>query len=179
MTTSATLVIYAVHDFYANERKALPRALCQFGARRIMIEASTGANMDVRIFLAAAIAVATRAQAQQVHKCMEAGKPVYQSQPCANGQPVKSWSAAVAPRSAETLAAERDIATMRRENEQRHQPRTRTHVRQGVVIPNGQASPSRCQAAKDHRDSVYEAVGVKRTFALSRTLDDAVYQACK
>ena len=138
--------------------------------------------MDVRHFLAAAIAIAIPAQAQQVHKCMEAGKPVYQSQPCATGQPLKSWSVAIAPRSPETLAAERHIATMRRENaEQQPQtrPRPRPRVRQGVVIPNGRASPSQCQAAKDHRDSVYEAVGVKRSFALSRTLDDAVYQACK
>jgi len=135
--------------------------------------------MDVRLFLAAAIAVAIPAQAQQVHKCMEAGKAVYQSQPCATGQPLKSWSAAVAPRSPETLAAERHISSIRDENSRRQQPRTRTYALPGVVIPNGQASPSRCQAAKDHRNSVYEAVGVKRSFALSRTLDDAVYQACK
>lgn len=135
--------------------------------------------MDVRLYLAAAIAIAVPAQAQQVHKCIEAGKTVYQSQPCATGQPLKSWSAAIAPRSSQTLAAEREIAAMRRENAQRQQPQARTHVRQGFVIPNGQSSPSRCQAAKDHRDSVYEAVGVKRSFALSRTLDDAVYQACK
>ena len=137
--------------------------------------------MDVRFILAAAIAASAPVQAQQVHKCIEGGKAVYQSQPCANGEAVKSWSARVEPRSYETQVAEQRIEVMRQQNAVRQQrPRDRIPGRQGAVIPDGQyKSPSRCEAAKAHRDSVYKAVGLKRSFQLSRTMDDQVYEACK
>jgi len=141
--------------------------------------------MDVRIVLAVLFAVAGSAHAQQVYKCVEGGRATYQSHPCRSGEPVKSWSAQVAPRSPEAVAADRRIELIRQQNAVRQQANTRRPRgsipgRQGVVIPNGQyESPSRCEAAKAHRDSVYRAVGLKRSFQLSRTMDDQVYEACK
>ena len=37
----------------------------------------------------------------------------------------------------------------------------------------------RCKDAKAHRDATLRAVGLSRAFDLLRSLDDAVYQACK
>lgn len=49
--------------------------------------------MDVRPILLLAALVASPASAQQVHKCVEGGKTSYQSAPCANGAPQKTWDA--------------------------------------------------------------------------------------
>jgi len=136
--------------------------------------------MDVRFILAAAIAASAPVQAQQVHKCIEGGKAVYQSQPCTKGEPLRSWSARVEPRSYEAELADRRIEVMRQQNAARSNQRERIPRRQGVVIRDPQhKNPSRCEAAKAHRDSVYRAAGLKRSFQLSRTMDDQVYEACK
>lgn len=44
-----------------------------------------------------------------------------------------------------------------------------------ITLPNGAA----CETAKQHRQSVLNAVGINRTHDLLRSLDDAVYRACK
>ncbi|MBA0442376.1 hypothetical protein D7Y51_04490 [Stenotrophomonas maltophilia] len=39
--------------------------------------------------------------------------------------------------------------------------------------------PNACEAAKAERARVYEAVGLHRSFELSRRMDDKVWAACK
>lgn len=123
--------------------------------------------------------------AQQVYKCAEPGKPIsYQSHPCAAVEPSKTWDAS--PMREDPYLPAR-LAQMEREVAARRAARGPYVASiggggggrggRGVSIPA--ASSAACAAAKRHRDAVYNAAGHRRTFALSRSYDDAVYNACK
>lgn len=135
--------------------------------------------MDVKAILLLAAMVVGPASAQQVHKCVEGGKTSYQSAPCSSGAPKKTWDATPQHETYENqLRLERMRQDMRQRNQSgSYQAPSRTDVRGAVV--SQYKEPDRCQAAKDYRDAMYRTVGVKRSFALSRELDDKVYAACK
>lgn len=77
--------------------------------------------MDVRAILLLATMVAGSASAQQVHKCIEGGKTTYQSAPCPNGAPRKSWDATPQP---ETYANQARLERIRQQNRIRAQGRS-------------------------------------------------------
>ncbi|WP_312346732.1 DUF4124 domain-containing protein [Stenotrophomonas acidaminiphila] len=143
-------------------------------------------------FVLASFAIAQNCIAQQVFKCVEKGKPdSYQSHPCANAPAVKAWDA-VPDRENPYLRAR--LAQMQREVDAR---RVADAARGpymagirgggfGAAIP---AAPSRsvsrnsssyaCESARRQRDAVYSGAGHRRSFAVSRAMDNAVYDACK
>lgn len=135
--------------------------------------------MDVRAILLLAAMVVGPASAQQVHKCVEGGRTSYQSAPCANGPPQKTWDATPQYETYDNqLRLERMRQDMRqRDQRQSYQASSNGGVK-GVVVSQYK-EPDRCQAAKDHRDAVYRAADLKRSFELSRQLDDKAYAACK
>ncbi|MHC5147928.1 hypothetical protein [Stenotrophomonas rhizophila] len=143
------------------------------------MSSAIGGYMDVRAILLLAAMAAGSASAQQVHKCVEGGKTSYQSAPCANSAPQKTWDATPQYDTYENqLRLERIRQDMRqRDQRQSYQASSGGGVR-GVVVSQYK-EPDRCQAAKDHRDAVYRAAGIKRSFELSRQMDDKVYAACK
>lgn len=110
--------------------------------------------------------------AQQVHKCVDKGQVSYQSQPCA-GKTERSWDAAPV---AEQSNAEK-WRLYRIDQELRQRNRQPTSASSGAMVRN--APSSGCAAAKAHRQSVLDSVGLRRTHDLLRSLDDAVYRACK
>nr|WP_235499790.1 DUF4124 domain-containing protein [Stenotrophomonas acidaminiphila] len=130
--------------------------------------------------------------AQQVFKCVEKGKPdSYQSHPCANGPAVKAWDA-VPDQDNPYLRAR--LAQMQREVDARRAADAArgpymAGIRGGGVGASIPAAPSRsisrnsssyaCESARRQRDAVYNAAGHRRSFALSRAADNAVYDACR
>lgn len=121
--------------------------------------------------------------AQQVFKCVNGKQVSYQSDPCP-GQAVKAWEA-VPDQDNPALRAR--LAQMEREVAARRaaqRPVMGTTGRGGGVgagVPSRtqQSSSYGCQAARSQRAAVYNAAGHRRSFALSRSMDDAVYNACK
>jgi hypothetical protein len=134
--------------------------------------------MDVRPILLLAALVASPVSAQQVHKCVEGGKTSYQSAPCANGAPQKTWDAT--PQH-ETYENQLRLERIRQDMRQRQQSSYRAASGGGAngAVVSQYRERDRCQAAKDHRDAMYRAAGLKRSFELSRQMDDQVYEACK
>lgn len=134
--------------------------------------------MDVRPILLLAALVTSPASAQQVHKCVEGGKTSYQFAPCANGAPQKTWDAT--PRY-ETYENQLRLERIRQDMRQRQQSSYRAASGGGGsgAVVSQYRERDRCQAAKDHRDAMYRAAGLKRSFELSRQMDDQVYEACK
>ncbi len=136
--------------------------------------------MEVRaIITVAALFCASTSSAQQVHKCIEAGKAVYQSAPCQNGSPAKTWQAPPdAPnpyRQARLDAIQRDL-DRRRQGQAYVQPRP-SGGRGSAISQYKDAD--RCQSAKAQRAAVFEAAGIHRSFEVTRRMDDLVYDACK
>lgn len=123
---------------------------------------------------------ACSAHAQQVNKCVTKTGAEYRSGPCDDGVATKTWSAEVAPRSPEVVANERRLDLIRQESAARTQ-RTRTApASRGTAIQFSQyKNPDRCAWAKAQRAAAFEAAGHRRTFALSRQMDDLVYESCK
>lgn len=134
--------------------------------------------MDVRPILLLAALVTSPAFAQQVHKCVEGGKTSYQSVPCANGAPQKTWDAT--PQH-ETYENQLRLERIRQDMRQRQQSSYRAAAGGGAsgAVVSQYRERDRCQAAKDHRGAMYRAAGLKRSFELSRQMDDQVYEACK
>lgn len=134
--------------------------------------------MDVRPILLLAALVASPVSAQQVHKCVEGGKTSYQSAPCANGAPQKTWDAT--PQH-ETYENQLRLERIRQDMRQRQRSSYRAAAGGGAsgAVVSLYRERDRCQAAKDHRDAMYRAAGLKRSFELSRQMDDQVYEACK
>lgn len=142
----------------------------------------------MKLLCLAALLVATvPASAQQVYKCVKGKDVSYQSQPCADSAPVKSWDATPEPppsadelqrRHNAKLQAERDSAYLRRiAGRENLAPGSRPV---GAAIPvRDSRSQTACEAAKQQRKSVLDAVGLRRTHDLLRSLDDAVNNACK
>ncbi|EKT4090990.1 DUF4124 domain-containing protein [Stenotrophomonas maltophilia] len=131
-------------------------------------------------------AIVTPAAAQQIYKCVTKGVTEYQSTPCANGEPAKTWAVEVAPRSEAVIENERRLEAIRQQNSASIAPRP---VAQPVYRNGGGGArlhsisqyrdPNACDAAKAERARVYAAAGMRRSFELSRRMDDMVWAACK
>jgi hypothetical protein len=140
------------------------------------------------IFLAAILAVAMPASAQQVYKCVKGKDVSYQSQPCADSAPVKAWDATPEPPPTNAELWRRYNAKKQGEQESAYLRRIagRENLASGGSRPVGSAIPVRdaknnnaCEAARHQRQSVLDAIGLRRTHDLLRSLDDAVNKACK
>lgn len=120
------------------------------------------------------------AHSQQVNKCVTKAGTEYRSGPCEDGVAAKTWSAQVAPRSPEVVANERRLDQIRQESAARSQRARPAPASRGTAIQFSQyKDPDRCAWAKAQRAAAFEAAGHRRTFALSRQMDDLVYQSCK
>ncbi|WP_162622042.1 hypothetical protein [Stenotrophomonas maltophilia] len=124
-----------------------------------------------------------------VYKCVNKAGTQYQSQPCAKGETVHIRLADPAPLSPEAAAAnQRYLDDLRRQNAASVRPSAPAPPQ--PVYRNGGGGgrlhfisqykdPDACEAAKAERARVYEAVGLHRSFELSRRMDDKVWSACK
>lgn len=122
-----------------------------------------------------------------VYRCVNKAGTQYQSQPCAKGETDHIRLAEPPPSPQAAAANERYLESLRQQNaasvSRRPQP-----VRQISSSSGGGArlhhisqykDPNACEAAKAERARVYEAVGLHRSFELSRRMDDKVWAACK
>jgi hypothetical protein len=125
------------------------------------------------------VVFAVPAYAQHVHKCTEKGKTVYQSAPCSSGVAAKTWEATPdlpdPYRQARLDAIQRQLDRRKQAAEAGMAQRSSS----GGSTISARPNQNRCEAAKAQRDATYDRVGVRRTFDLSRRLDDMVYEACK
>lgn len=144
------------------------------------IPAGQGGGMELRWILMAVFALSGDAAAQQVHKCVESGRTIYQSDPCVTGPAAKSWNAA--PEAPNPYQQAR-LDAIRQELEQRRQIERPTYryAQSGVrgISISKHRDPDRCESAKAHRASVFNAAGIHRSFELTRRMDDMVFDACK
>lgn len=126
------------------------------------------------------LAYSASGQTQQVNKCVTKAGTEYRSGPCDDGVAAKTWSAQVAPRSPEVVANERRLDQIRQESAARSQRARPAPASRGAAIQFSQyEDPDRCAWAKAQRAAAFEAAGHRRTFALSRQMDDLVYESCK
>ena len=135
------------------------------------------------LFVICLLAGSASASAQQVYKCVKGKDVSYQSSPCeASARVEKQWDAVpeAPPDNAELWRrfharkqGEADSAYLRS-----LAGRARTGSGQGAAIGTTQ-SDSACVAAKRHRQSILDQVGINRTHDLLRSLDQQVNQACK
>lgn len=124
--------------------------------------------------------LAASASGQSIYKCRDAkGQAVYQSDPCPEAE--KRWDTLPRDytwddyykRTDADKRIERDRAYMRGRAQGMNAPSAAS----GTHITTRDAG--RCAAAKAHRESVLEQVGMRRNFQLLRELDSAVWEACK
>ncbi len=135
--------------------------------------------MDVRWLALVGLWWTGTACAQQVHKCVDGDHTVYQSAPCASGEAARTWDAppdVPNPRRQARLDAIQDQLEARKRAQTRRQPVARGG--QGAAI-SLYRDPERCEAAKARRAAAFEAAGSRRTFELTRRMDDLVFDACK
>ena len=137
------------------------------------------------IAIVLAAMAAQPAWGQQVHKCIGAkGAVSYQSQPCSiSEKPAKTWDATPEPPPTNAELWRQHHA---REQGKRDSAYLRslagrtTATASGASIPIiASRDPSACEAAKSSRARTLEAVGIRRTHDLLRSLDDAVRKACR
>jgi hypothetical protein len=123
-----------------------------------------------------------------VYKCVNKAGTQYQSQPCAKGETVHIRLADPAPISPEAAAAnQRYLDDLRQQNAASvsRRPQPARQIRSGsgggarLHHISQYKDPDACEAAKAERARVYEAVGLHRSFELSRRMDDKVWSACK
>ncbi|WP_422506895.1 hypothetical protein [Stenotrophomonas sp. GZD-301] len=143
-----------------------------------------------RMIVAVLVVVACApAQGQAVYKCVSGGQVRYQSAACSDGRTEQSWSA-VQRRPVRYYAAY--VEALRRELKRDAaaggdpQEGTSPHQRRDKAPPairghliSVHRDPQACAAARQRRDAAYRAVGLKRDFALSRRMDDQVFEACR
>jgi len=96
------------------------------------------------------------------------------------GPAAKSWNAA--PEAPNPYQQAR-LDAIRQELEQRRQIERPTYryAQSGVrgISISKHHDPDRCESAKAHRASVFNAAGIHRSFELTRRMDDMVFDACK
>jgi hypothetical protein len=133
-------------------------------------------------------ALAVPSVAQQVYKCVTKAGTEYQSAPCSSGEAARTWAVDVAPRSATVIENEQRLDNLRQQNAAaiaprpaRSNPTYRSNGGGGGRLHHisQYKDPSACETAKAERARVYEAVGMRRSFELSRRMDDKVWSACK
>ncbi|WP_407469541.1 hypothetical protein ABFU38_10425 [Xanthomonas campestris pv. raphani] len=134
--------------------------------------------MDARWCAVLFAAAVFSAQGQQVYKCVAGKQVTYQSEPCLPGQAVKAW---------EAKPEQIDYSNQARLDAMSRQLRA-SNSAAPAYYPQGEAMGAaigmsrdqrRCENAKRERQRRLDAVGHRRTFELSRRLDDMVYDACK
>lgn len=133
-------------------------------------------------------ALAVPSVAQQIYKCVTKVGTEYQSEPCASGEAAKTWAVDVAPRSASVIENERRLDNLRQQNaatiaprQSRSNPTYRSSSGGGGRLHHisQHKDPNACEAAKAERVRVYQAVGIRRSFELSRRMDNKDWAACK
>ncbi|QHB71573.1 hypothetical protein [Stenotrophomonas sp. 364] len=133
-------------------------------------------------------------QVQQIHKCRVAGVATFQRHACAEGQAEQAWEVDAVPaerqHAARIEAIRRELQARKRAQEPQGRapadprprrstsPRGRTRGPVGAVIALHH-QPRMCAKAKRQRDVAYRKAGMSRSFALSRRMDDAVFDACR
>lgn len=123
--------------------------------------------------------------AQTIYKCRDhKGRPVYQSFPCGGTKPPeKIWDSQYhRPTNAELWQRYHAEQKIERDRQAIKARNAQNAGYQYWQPPRYTASDSRraaCAAAKSHRQSVLDRVGLNRTFDLLRNLDDNVARACK
>ncbi|MGA6182207.1 DUF4124 domain-containing protein [Stenotrophomonas sp. NPDC077421] len=129
------------------------------------------------------------AHAQTVYKCVSAGQARYQSAACPEGRTEQTWSA-VQHRPVRYYAAyvealrrelKRDAAARRGRQAMPAARRGRATAAPGVRghLISVHRDPQACAAARQRREAAHRAAGLTRDLALSRRLDDAVFEACR
>lgn len=137
------------------------------------------------LILSSMVLVASAANAQQVYKCVGGKNVSYQSTPCGATQIVaRQWDATPEPEPSTEELHQRQLKRERERAESAWLSRAAgtdqvRSVRRSRGSVHGQSRMSRCDAAKERRETRLKSVGLKRTFDLLRKLDDAVYEACK
>lgn len=143
-----------------------------------------------RMIVAVLVVVACApAQGQAVYKCVSAWQVRYQSAACSDGRTEQTWNA-VQNRPVRYYAAyvealrrelKRDAAARRARQAvpaARRGRATASPAIRGHLI-SVHRDPQACAAARQRREAAYRAVGLKRDFALSRRMDDQVFEACR
>lgn len=134
-------------------------------------------------------------QVQQIHKCRVDGVATYQRHACADGQAEQAWEVDVVPaarqHAARIEAIRRELQARKRALELRRQPPSLPRPRRGSTPPRQRtrgppgavialhSEPRRCAKARRQRDAAYRQAGMSRSLALSRRMDDAVFDACR
>lgn len=148
---------------------------------------------------AMAAAPALAPQVQQIHKCRVDGVATFQRHACADGQAEQTWEVDVLPSEhrhavrieairRELQARKRALEAQRAPPHLHRRPRTprrdgtaprrRTRAPPGAIISLYQ-QPRACVTAKRQRDAAYLEAGMKRSFALSRRMDQRVFDGCR
>lgn len=148
-------------------------------------------------------AAAAAPQVQQIHKCRVDGVATFQRHVCAEGQAEQVWEVDVVPvehrHAARIEAIRRELQARKRALEaqrapplwqrQRHRspratehrgttPAVRARAPPGAVI-SLHHQPRACERARHQRERAYRKAGLKRSLALSRRMDDRVFDACR
>jgi hypothetical protein len=128
-------------------------------------------------------------QAGELRKCISAsGATSFQQAPCAPGSRQVSSRAYVQerPPTAEQIRARAARDQAGRAESAELSRRAGTSPSRGRVTGGGTLhrvsiahDDDACQRARRHRERTLEAVGLKRTYDLLRTLNDEVAQACR
>ena len=135
--------------------------------------------MDARVLVLVLLCGSGNAAAQKVHKCVEAKGTVYQSEPCTSGQAARTWDAKPDVPDAQQKAR---LQAIQRELDARKRPQAAARpVQRGVqgAAISMYRDPERCEAARAQRAAAFETAGSRRTFELTRRMDDLVFDACK
>lgn len=122
------------------------------------------------VLIAVLTAVGLGAHAQTVHRCVQKGRPtVFQNQPCPSG-------ATTAP----TLAyvPDPDAPPYRPSTTRAPQSEPRRRARAHSLRITAPASPSACESARRHRDSVLGSKNQGGNVDVRRVLNHAVAKAC-
>ncbi len=125
-----------------------------------------------------------------LRKCVSSGGGIsIQDTPCPTGSRT-AWARPTAPEQL-SQARHRSLAQQarKRDADSRYLSRLAGTDRRSMRYANSRRSNARssrtsskhaaCEAARQHRKTVLERVGLARTFELLRTLNDRVYEACQ
>ena len=123
------------------------------------------------------------ASAQHVYKCVEGKEVSYQSEPCATAKAITKIWQAMPDRQVPVDEQWRRYYANKKVEADRQAMRERAASISGRSSSSGTSismhQGTACAAAKQYRQSTLDAAGMNRTHDLLRSLDDAVYRACK
>lgn len=137
------------------------------------------------LLLAGALLVAGQCHAQQINRCKNPanGELLFRSDPCPrNAQEWQAVSSGGTGNPDQRVYMSRAEAEAKIEADRRAMRRRAGQVPQQSVATGAAiklSNASACANAKQHRDATLKAVGMARNHDLLRSLDDAVYRACK